>query len=506
MIPVFLLGSSGPAPRALPSAAKLIGALALLTAFGCTGAHVNGTRGVAPDEIAAYATARTPELLTAMNRTPHQRPITQLDSFAFGAPSPQNPDGMQVLRYRLDNGLEVLLLEDRSVATFAYQTWFRVGSRHERLGRTGIAHLFEHLMFKETRNLEEGEFDHIMESHGAETNAATWLDWTMYREDLPAADIELAIRLEADRIENMVLNKEQLESERDVVKNERRYRVDNDPEGAMFELLYATAYTEHAYGWPTIGWMKDIEAITLEDCLAFYKTYYAPNNAVLVIVGNIDPAETLALVNAYYGHLNAQVIPEEHTTPEPPQHGERRKLIAMPISSPKVLYGYHIPALTDPEHAAVELLHTILFGGRSARLYKRLITDLEWVTDTSGWVGEFAQPALYELLLNLKPEMDVERVEAVVDEELVRLGKEPIPEAELQKAKNQLQAEYLRNMQEVGDRAYGLGHYATTAGDFKLLFELTDRYDAVTAEDVARAARTFFQTDNRTTVVAMPRP
>lgn len=497
--------------------ALLLAALPLLTAACVHGAGSDGPDIPAltarntptdPQAIAAWATQHAPERLRDMNRPENEAlpQVEHLETYTFGEPSPQNPQGQRVLRYRLQNGLEILLLEDHAVTTFAYQTWLRVGSRHERPGTTGIAHLFEHLLFKETRNMEEGEFDRIMEAHGAETNAATWVDWTMYREDLPAPHIDLAIRLEADRMEHMVLSAEQLDSEREVVKNERRYRVDNDPEGAMFELLYATAFTQHPYHWPTIGWMKDIEAITLDDCLAFYKTYYAPNNALLVIVGDIDPASTLAAINAAYGHMKPQPLPKETIQPEPTQDAERRRLLTMPLSSPKLLIGYTAPALNDPDHAAVEVAHQLLFGGKSGILYKRLVTDLEWVTDASAWVSEFTWPGLYEIILTLKTDADVDQTEAVVTAELQRLADAPLPPEALERARNQLEAQFLRNMQSVGERAYGLGHYAITAGDFKTLFHLTDRYRSVTPKDIQRVARTWLAPQRRTVILALPRP
>ena len=201
---------------------------------------------------------------------------------------------IRVDKYVLPNGLRVLIWEDHRVPLFAYQTWFRVGSRHEQGGRTGMAHLFEHMMFKATSNHKEGEFDRIMEQHGAQTNAATWVDWTYYREKLPAGNLDLLCGLESDRMENLVLDEGQLESEREVVINERLLRVDNDPEGLLYEKLYALAFgRSHPYGWPTIGWMDDIRAISLEDCRDFYGRYYAPNNATITLVGDVDRDEAM---------------------------------------------------------------------------------------------------------------------------------------------------------------------------------------------------------------------
>ncbi len=457
-----------------------------------------------PDEIAEAAQVYAAQRSAALKRPAPTATVTLERTHVLGEPSRINPQGMRVLAFSLSNGLRVLLLEDHAAPVFAYQTWFAVGSRHEKPGKTGIAHLFEHLMFKETKNLEEGEFDRIMESHGAETNAATWLDWTMYREQLPSSAMELAIRLEADRMENMVLTAEHLESEREVVKNERRYRVDDDPEGTMFELLYATAFVKHPYHWPTIGWMADIDALTLEDCLEFYRTWYAPNNATIVLAGDLQPDVALGTLLTYYGHLKRQELPSTVVEVEPSQVAERRRTVVMPLTSAKLLFGYRIPALTDDDHAAVQIAHQILFGGDSGRLYKKLVVETELASDASAWVGEFAHPGLYEVLVTLKPGADPDRVELLIQQELNDLGTGALSDAELDGAKNQLEIRYLRNMQSVGERAYGLGHYATTAGDFALLFEVADRYRDVDADDVQRVARRYFAPSRRTIITAVP--
>lgn len=499
----------------LRAALAMLTALSLACACSTTPSSPDGGVDVGVDaqprdldgaSLAQRATDATKPLLKTMSIPTHEGAVTFVDEHRFGKVSQAQPEGLRVQRFKLDNGLAVLLLEDRSAPVFAYQTWFSVGSRHERPGITGIAHLFEHLMFKETSNLAEGEFDRLMEARGAQTNAATWVDWTMYREELPAGHLPLVVKLEADRMENMVLNEAQLESERDVVQNERRFRVDNDPEGTMFEVLYATAFTQHPYRWPTIGWMKDIEAISLQDCLDFYARYYAPNNATVIVVGDFDSAEALALINARYGHLKPSEVTPRTPQAEPRQVRERRRTLVMPLSSPKLLFGYRIPGLADEDHAAMQVLHKVLFGGQSGRLYRRLVVQTELASDASGWVSEFSFPGLYEILITLKTGGDPERVEAVVNEEMARLAREPVSEQELERAKNQLETQFYRNMIEVGDRAYGLGHYAITGGDYKLLFEATERARAVTAEQLRAAAERHMRQSNRTIVTAMPKP
>jgi len=221
-----------------------------------------------------------------------------------------HPFGSESLhRWKLDNGLTVLLLVDASAPVASYHTWFKVGSRHEKPGKTGLAHLFEHLMFNETENLKAGTFDRKLEENGAETNAATWVDWTYYHESLPADRIKLAVTLEAERMARLVLREPQVKSEKEVVANERRYRVDDDVEGTANELLYKAAFSEHPYGWPTIGWMADIQGFTPEDCAAFYRTYYAPNNATVVVVGDVRERDLLLSIREAYGAIPASTIP-----------------------------------------------------------------------------------------------------------------------------------------------------------------------------------------------------
>jgi len=406
-------------------------------------------------------------------------------------------------KYRLHNGLTLLLWADKSAPVFAYQTWFGVGSRHERAGKTGMAHLFEHLMFKATTNLGDGEFDRVMEEHGAQTNAATWVDWTYYRDKLPAGNLELVTRLEADRIENLYLVSEQLEAEREVVINERKLRVDNDPDGKLYEELYALAYTEHMYGSPTIGWMPDIEGISLEDCLEFYRLYYAPNNATIVVVGDVDVEDVLAQVEQRYGHLESQPIPEEVMRVEPDQTDERRKELELPVAAAKGVYAWHCPAASDVEHAAVEVLSEVLAGGESSRLYKRMVTDEEAATEVTGWVASWSQPGVFEVAIQANPGQSLEAAEAILHEELAALAGGALTERELDKAKNGLETYFWRSIADTSSRARGLGHAEVTIGDFRWFFGQGDRYRAVTREQVMAAAARCAR-DRMTAVLARP--
>jgi len=410
----------------------------------------------------------------------------------------------QVERYRLSNGLTLLLSVDPSAPVVAYQTWFRVGSRHEREGKTGIAHLFEHMMFKATKTVPEGEFDRLMEQAGVNTNASTWLDWTYYRENLPAQALPLVVRLEADRMTNLLINEEQLESEREVVMNERHLRVENDPEGRMYEQLFHTAFPTHPYGWPTIGWMADIKGLSLADCQEFYRLYYAPNNATLVVVGDVDRAEFLGLVVEHYGHLQAQPVPQSDPPPEPEQDGERRVELRLPLSASKVILGFRSPAIGHPDLPALEVVNELLFNSESSRLYKRLVTDDELVSSVSGWVSSFALPGLYEVFASLKEEVTPVELDRVLAEEFERLATDGPTPREITKARNRLEADLIRGLLSVGSRARLLGTYETTAGDYKAFFQVVESYRRVSADDVRRAARTWLRAAARTTIVALP--
>src|SRR4051812_5842335 len=302
-------------------------------------------------------------------------------AFADASTAALGGDVPHVQRFRLGNGLRLLVLVDTSAPVLSYYTWFRVGSRHERPGKTGLAHLFEHLMFNESEGLKAGEFDRKLEENGAESNAATWLDWTYYYESLPRDRFALAVKLESTRMARLVLREPQIVSEKEVVANERRMRVDDDVEGIANEVLYKTAFTTHPYHWPTIGWMKDIEGFTPDDCVAFYKTYYAPNNATIVIAGDVREQDVLEKIRDAYGAIPSSVIPEEDTTPEPTQLEMREVVLKKPTASEKLLVGFHGPALGDADHPALSILNEVLFGGRASRMYHELVTTREVCTE-----------------------------------------------------------------------------------------------------------------------------
>jgi zinc protease len=410
----------------------------------------------------------------------------------------------QVGRYRLGNGLSLLLLVDKSAPVISYFTWFRVGSRHERPGKTGLAHLFEHLMFNETEGLRAGEFDRKLEENGAESNAATWVDWTYYYESLPADRVGLAIKLESERMARLVLREPQVVSEKEVVANERRYRVDDDVEGTANELLYKTAFTRHPYHWPTIGWMADIQGFTPEDCAAFYKTFYAPNNATVVVVGDLKEDAVLMKVRDAYAAIPAAPIPAEDTHPEPPQVEERRSTIRKPTASEKILMGYHGPGLGDTDHAPLTVLNEVLFGGRASRLHRELIIQRELVTDLRGWVSTFRDPGLYEMYATARSGRSIDEIEPLMHAAVTRVKDEVVSDDELARAKARLELGLLQSLETAAGKAEQIGFYETVLGDPAAAFRRLEAYRRVTAGDLRRAARRYLVDASRTVVRVLP--
>ncbi len=409
-----------------------------------------------------------------------------------------------VEKHRLDNGLTLLLLPDRSAPVVAYQTWYRVGSRHERPGRTGIAHLFEHLMFNQTETLAAGEFDRRMEEVGGETNAATWVDWTYYRDSLPAAQLALAVELEAERMHRLVLEDTQVESEREVVLNERRFRVDDDVEGALAEELFRLAFTRHSYHHPTIGWQADIEAISTDDARAFYRTFYAPNNATLVLVGDFEPERALELVQRSYGGIAPSRIVFPEIAPEPEQREERRARYAKPVAADRAIFAWKSPPQVHDDWVVMMVLNEILVGGPSARLYRELIIEREAATTVHGMLAPFHDPGLLEVFVGLKRGHAFPEAAEVIDAASARLAREPVSAAELAKVKNRLETELWTQLDTADGKAEALGHYECTTGDSRRLFEVARRVDEVTAEDLMRAAAVYLRPERRTVVVAEP--
>ena len=409
-----------------------------------------------------------------------------------------------VHRWRLDNGLTVLVLVDASAPVVALHTWYKVGSRNEREGKTGLAHLFEHLMFGETANLKAGVFDRKLEECGAETNAATWVDWTYYHELLPADRVSLAVKLEAERMHRLVLREPQVASEKEVVANERRYRVDDDVEGVANELLYKTAFERHPYHWPTIGWMQDIQGFTPEDCAAFYRTYYAPNNAVLVVVGDVRERELLRAISGAYGGIPGQPIPAEDVLPEGHQPAERRLDVRKPTTSEKLLVAYKGPALGDADHTTMSVLCEVLFGGRASRVYRTLVVDKELAVEARAWVSTFRDPGLFECWVTARGAHTADEIQPLLDAAFERARNDVASDEEIARAKARLELGSLQQLETVGGKAEQIGFFETVLGDPAHAFRRVEAYRRVTAGDLRRVARRYLVDTSRTVVRVRP--
>jgi len=412
--------------------------------------------------------------------------------------------GVTARRFRLDNGLGLITAIDRRAPIVALQTWYRVGSRHEKFGATGMAHLFEHLMFGQTESLPPGEFDRLVERTGGESNAATWVDWTYYRLSLPTRDLPLGIRLEAERMQRLVLEPTPVEAERDVVTNERRERVEDDVDGWLDEQLMAQAFTAHPYRWPTIGWMEDIRALSLPDIRAFYRTWYAPNNATLVCVGDFDEAALLDLVASSYGKIEPATLPEVARIVEPEQLRERVVRAPKPIATDRLLIGYKAPGQDDPDWAVLEIVATLLAGCPSARLYRRLVIEKELASSVDAQLTPFRDPSLLRLAVTAARGHRADEILGVIDSELAQMAAQPPVKAEVEKAKAIAETDFWTSLVDVDGKAEALGHYETALGDFRKVSELAERLAAVTVEDVARVVRTYLNASRRTIVIAEP--
>lgn len=413
------------------------------------------------------------------------------------------PD-LHVRRWRLGNGLHVVTLVDHSAPVVSFQTWLGVGSRRESRGKTGLAHFFEHLMFLGTKRFPVGELDRRLEEVGAESNAATWTDWTCYYENLPAGELGVALELEADRLANLDVMQEQFDSEREVVLSERRDRVDDDVEGQASEALWSTLLRKSPYSHPTIGWEKDIRGYTLDDCREFHRTWYAPNNVTLVAAGDLDEASFLEQVSALYGGLTPSKIPQEEVAPEPTLRKEKRVELRLPVSGEKAFLGWHGPAFSDPDWAALNLLSEILFGGRSARVYRELVVEEELATELSGSIPPFALPSVYEIGLATRPRRSIARVIERLDVHLERVRRLPVSDDELQRAKARVELGLLSSLETAHGKGDQLGFYAQITGKVSGAFERLDEYRALSADDLLRAAQRFLDPNRRVLVHVKP--
>ena len=413
----------------------------------------------------------------------------------------------QIVSRTLPNGLELVVWPDRDIPNVAMYTWYRVGSRNERPGITGLSHYFEHMMFNGTKTRPPGDFDRVMEASGGSNNAYTSSDVTVYQNWFPASATELIFDLEADRMRNLDFDPKVVESERGVVYSERRSAIDNDNLGTLFEQLQATAYLAHPYQIPTIGWPSDIESWKIEDLQAYYEQYYAPNNAVMFVVGAVDPDEVFRLADRYFAPLAAQPAPPPVTTREPPQLGERRFTVRRDAQTPIIAMAWHSSAAADAATRVMEVLLSILGGGDSSRLHQRLIEREQAAVQVSTYLDtQGFDPGLAVIYAIVPPGGDVAKTERLIDEEIARIAQDGPSAAELAKARNQALAGFWRGLETINGKARALGVYEVFHGDYRKLFDAPAAYEGITAQDVQRAAAQVLRTGNRTVGILEPKP
>ena len=400
--------------------------------------------------------------------------------------------------HTLANGLKVLLLEDHNIPNVALYTYFRVGSRNERPGLTGVSHFIEHMMFNGTPAIGPGEFDRRMEFAGGRNNAFTSDDMTGYTDWFPAAALEEMVKMEADRIQGLAFVPEVFESERGVIASERRMAVENNNDAILSENVRATAIMAHPYHWDVIGWMSDIQSWRRDEVMAYYKTYYAPNNAVLIIVGDFDPSVALNLVRQYFGPVPASPPPPPVSTVEPPQQGLKSVIVRKEAQTPSFQVVWHAPAAKDPDFLPLDILSRPLLEGESSRLYRRLVREEQLAIRVSGGAQATIDPLLFTIDVKPRPGADLDKIDRVIEEELAKVKAEGITPAEFDKALNIVRNDFYMGLQTIAGKAGQLGRAEILYGDFGKLFTIMDDYKAVKIDQIQAVARKYFQESNKT--------
>jgi zinc protease len=411
---------------------------------------------------------------------------------------------------RLANGLRLIIAVDRLAPVVAVNLWYDVGSKHEVAGKTGFAHLFEHVMFQGSRNVGKAEHMALVQGAGGTMNGSTWLDRTNYYETLPSHQAELALWLEADRMGTLLdaLNQENLDNQREVVKNEKRWSYDNRPYGSWYEKIQGHLYPpDHPYHHTTIGSMEDLDAASVEDVSAFFRTYYAPNNAVVSVVGDVEPDEIRRWTERYFGGIPANPdIPRLGDLSLPPILGaEVRETVHDKVPLPRVYVGFRAPAFGDDRLDALDIAAQVLAGGKGSRLHRRLVRDERIAQDIAlvalGFVGG---ASICVGWATVRPGIPVERVETALHEELDRLTREPISDDELARARALIETEELGGLSRVEERADRLSMYATLFDDPDLINQMLPRYLGVSKEQIRDVAATTFRADNRVVLTYLP--
>ena len=442
------------------------------------------------------------------------KPAAALLVLALAAPAaaqaPAPPIEVKYTEFRLPNGLHVILHEDHSVPIATVNTWYRVGSANELPGRTGFAHLFEHLMFMGSGHAPYGEFDSQLESVGGGNNASTANDRTNYYIDVPANALELALFLESDRMGYLLdaMNPKTVDAQRDVVKNERRQSYENRPYGmadiALNEMLYPEG---HPYHWPVIGYMEDLTAASYEDVVNFFRTYYTPSDASLVVAGDIDPVRTRQLIEKWFSDVKPGPASKPLTIPGVALTSVQKKTMTDRVQLPRLTLAWLTPRHFEPGDSALDIVADVLAGGKNSRLYKRLVYELQIAQDVSAFQESMNLSSDFQIVATPRPGHTVDELQKVIDEEIVKLQTEGPTAHEVERALNQIEASFYNRMERLGGfggKADQINGYFSKTGDPDYFNEDLGRYRALSPSDIRAAAQAFLPRDRRVELIVVP--
>ncbi|HLZ41393.1 MAG TPA: pitrilysin family protein [Candidatus Sulfotelmatobacter sp.] len=432
----------------------------------------------------------------------YRLPFILAAALAFALPlAAQN---FNIQEHTLKNGMKVLVQEDPSIPNVALYTFFRVGSRNEHEGITGLSHFFEHMMFNGAKKYGPGQFDKTMEAAGGSNNAYTSNDLTVYQDWFPNSQLELIFDLESDRVQNLAFDPKIVESERQVVYSERRLSVDNNNFGLLEEQLEATAIMAHPYHWSVIGWPSDIEKWTLDDLKSYFAKGYSPSNATMVVVGDVKADNVFSLAEKYMEPIPAHDPPPPVRTIEPRQLGERRIEVHKFAQLPIIEIGYHVPQAQGPDYYTLELLQALLTTGESSRLYRSLVDQQQLAIQVRSGHDATIDPFLFTFTVQPRQGVAPEKAEQALYAEIDKLKSTGVDDHELQKAKNQVISSYYRSLRSINRRANVIGRYQVLFGDYHKLANAEQEFNKVSAADIQRAAKEYFDVNNRTVATLIP--
>jgi zinc protease len=409
----------------------------------------------------------------------------------------------EVTEHQLDNGLKVLITEDHKAPIATFQLWYKVGARNEPAGKTGISHLLEHMMFKGTKKYGSKVFSRIVQRNGGIDNAYTTKDYTMYFQTMASDRIGLSIELEADRMQNLLLDSDDVKFERSVVMEERRLRYEDDPQRSLYEEIVATAFKVHPYQNPVIGWMSNIASIEREDLRSHYRKFYAPDNAIIVIAGDVHTEETMDKINVHFGSIPKGLSRGKVLSEEPPQRGQKRVVLRKEAKLPFIMAAFHVPRFPHEDAAPLEVLGSIL-SGKSGRLYRNIVRTKVALNVFSSYDSIQIDPYLFLLGGTPVPGKDVQELEDALKSEVSRIKADPPSEREVQKATNQVEASFIMGQDSIFSQAQLLGEFEML-GDWRMMDTYLDKIRRVTPEDVRRVAQKYFTEENMVVGILIPK-